>query len=337
MSVAVVSANEKVAAQVFTGRLSRTQNGKGAPLPGASQHKPESSSPSSYVQHLKSDAVADITHEIWSYFRLKTLKNNPSHRFEVRDTYTTKIVHYISERVFSLSQKSSEDLSQFYRRLNQSTPPTVSPISSGSFHSGFSPDPSSQESLISMEVAVGLPPLLSPSADRDPQWEAMRAVSRSLSLITQVHHIGEGAIYESEPWMVRRPDEEEFRAAAWEEIRERWMVRRPVEEFRAAAPAAWEEIRGWWCGDPWRSSVPPLSRLGGNPQHPRGFPIRDGYPHGGTPLRRPTNQPLPLNPVKCPAPFALRIYQQSLFDCVGIHSVVHAPTEWGIDAPRAVS
>ncbi|KAG8285319.1 hypothetical protein J6590_082733 [Homalodisca vitripennis] len=47
--------------------------------------------------------------------------------------------------------------------------------------------------------------------------------------------------------------------------------------------------------------------------------------------------PLPLNPAKCPAPFALRIYQQSLFDCVGIHSVVHAPTEWGIDAPRAVS
>ncbi|KAG8254799.1 hypothetical protein J6590_107935, partial [Homalodisca vitripennis] len=94
-----------------------------------------------------------------------------------------------------------------------------------------------------MEVAVGSPPLLSPSADRDPHWEAMRAVSRSLSLVTQVHHIGEEAIYESEPWMVRRPDEEEFRAAAWEEIRERWMVRRPVEEFRAAAPAAWEEIR----------------------------------------------------------------------------------------------
>ncbi|KAG8246589.1 hypothetical protein J6590_081417 [Homalodisca vitripennis] len=143
----------------------------------------------------------------------------------------------------STRRQSSEDLSQFYRRLNQSTPPTVSPISSGSFHSGFSPDPSSQESLISMEEAVGSPPLLSPSADRDPQWEAMRAVSRSLSLITQVHHIGEGAIYESEPWMVRRPDEEEFRAAAWEEIREQWMVRRPVEEFRAAAPAAWEEIR----------------------------------------------------------------------------------------------
>ncbi|KAG8284455.1 hypothetical protein J6590_102589, partial [Homalodisca vitripennis] len=74
--------------------------------------------------------------------------------------------------------------------------------------------------------------------DRDPHWEAMRAVSRSLSLVTQVHHIGEEAIYESEPWMVRRPEEEEFRAAAWEEIRERWMVRRPVEEFRAAAPAA---------------------------------------------------------------------------------------------------
>ncbi|KAG8320227.1 hypothetical protein J6590_073047 [Homalodisca vitripennis] len=143
----------------------------------------------------------------------------------------------------STRRQSSEDLSQFYRRLNQSTPPTVSPISSGSFHSGFSPDPASQESLISMEVAVGSPPLLSPSADRDPQWEAMRAVSRSLSIVTQVHHIGEGAIYESEPWMVRRPEEEEFRAAAWEEIRERWMVRRPEEEFRAAAPAAWEEIR----------------------------------------------------------------------------------------------
>ncbi|KAG8319570.1 hypothetical protein J6590_089105 [Homalodisca vitripennis] len=71
----------------------------------------------------------------------------------------------------------------------------------------------------------------------------MRAVSRSLSLVTQVHHIGEEAIYESEPWMVRRPEEEEFRAATLEEIRERWMVRRPVEEFRAAAPAAWEEIR----------------------------------------------------------------------------------------------
>ncbi|KAG8305615.1 hypothetical protein J6590_066054 [Homalodisca vitripennis] len=143
----------------------------------------------------------------------------------------------------STLRQSSEDLSQFYRRLNQSTPPTVSPISSGSFHSGFSPDPASQESLISMEVAVGSPPLLSPYADRDPQWEAMRAVSRSLSIVTQVHHIGEGAIYESEPWMVRRPEEEEFRAAAWEEIRERWMVRRPEEEFRAAAPAAWEEIR----------------------------------------------------------------------------------------------
>ncbi|KAG8334346.1 hypothetical protein J6590_092487 [Homalodisca vitripennis] len=121
----------------------------------------------------------------------------------------------------STRRQSSEDLSQFYRRLNQSTPPTVSPISSGSFHSGFSPEPSSQESLISMEVAVGSPPLLSPSADRDPHWEAIRAVSRSLSLVTQVHHIGEDAIYESEPWMVRRP----------------------VEEFRAAAPAAWEEIR----------------------------------------------------------------------------------------------
>ncbi|KAG8319830.1 hypothetical protein J6590_083318 [Homalodisca vitripennis] len=143
----------------------------------------------------------------------------------------------------STRRQSSEDLSQFYRRLNQSTPPTVSPISSGSFHSGFSPEPSSQESLISMEVAVGSPPLLSPSADRDPHWEAMRAVSRSLSLVTQVHHIGEEAIYESEPWMVRRPEEKEFRAATWEEIRERWMVRRPVEEFRAAAPAAWEEIR----------------------------------------------------------------------------------------------
>ncbi|KAG8334172.1 hypothetical protein J6590_096409 [Homalodisca vitripennis] len=134
----------------------------------------------------------------------------------------------------STRRQSSEDLSQFYRRLNQSTPPTVSPITSGSFHSGFSPDPSSQESLISMEVAVDSPPLLSPSADRDPQWEAMRAVSRSLSLITQVHHIAKRG------WC---GEEEEFRAAAWEEIRERWMVRRPVEEFRAAAPAAWEEIR----------------------------------------------------------------------------------------------
>ncbi|KAG8242020.1 hypothetical protein J6590_074302, partial [Homalodisca vitripennis] len=121
----------------------------------------------------------------------------------------------------STRRQSSEDLSQFYRRLNQSTPPTVSPISSGSFHSGFSPDPASQESLISMEVAVGSPPLLSPSADRDPQWEAMRAVSRSLSIVAQVQGIGEGAVYDSE----------------------RWMVRRPEEEFRAAAPAAWEEIR----------------------------------------------------------------------------------------------
>ncbi|KAG8260418.1 hypothetical protein J6590_097562 [Homalodisca vitripennis] len=66
----------------------------------------------------------------------------------------------------STRRQSSEDLSQFYRRLNQSTPPTVSPISSGSFHSGFSPDPTSQESLISMEVAAGSPPLLSPSAVR---------------------------------------------------------------------------------------------------------------------------------------------------------------------------
>ncbi|KAG8334769.1 hypothetical protein J6590_083303 [Homalodisca vitripennis] len=145
--------------------------------------------------------------------------------------------------VMEESNSSSDEAISFYRRLNQSTPPTVSPISSGSFHSGFSPDPASQESLISMEVAVGSPPLLSPSADRDPQWEAMRAVSRSLSIVTQVHHIGEGAIYESEPWMVRRPEEEEFRAAVWEEIRERWMVRRLEEEFRAAAPAAWEEIR----------------------------------------------------------------------------------------------
>ncbi|KAG8333990.1 hypothetical protein J6590_099274 [Homalodisca vitripennis] len=146
----------------------------------------------------------------------------------------------------STRRQSSEDLSQFYRRLNQSTPPTVSPISSGSFHSGFSPDPTSQESLISMEVAAGSPPLLSPSADIDPQWEAMRAVSRSLSIVAQVQGISEGAVYDTERWMVRRPEEEEFRAAApaaWEETRERWMVRRPEEEFRAAAPAAWEEIR----------------------------------------------------------------------------------------------
>ncbi|KAG8269934.1 hypothetical protein J6590_096342 [Homalodisca vitripennis] len=122
----------------------------------------------------------------------------------------------------STRRQSSEDLSQFYRSLNQSTQPTVSPVSSGSFHSGFSPDPASQESLISMEVAVGSPPLLSPSADRDPQWEAMRAVSRSLSIVAQVQGVGEGAVYDSE----------------------RWMVRRPEEEFRAAAPAAWEEIRG---------------------------------------------------------------------------------------------
>ncbi|KAG8305557.1 hypothetical protein J6590_068463 [Homalodisca vitripennis] len=146
----------------------------------------------------------------------------------------------------STRRQSSEDLSQFYRRLNQSTPPTVSPISSGSFHSGFSPDPTSQESLISMEVAAGSPPLLSPSADIDPQWEAMRAVSRSLSIVAQVQGISEGAVYDTERWMVRRPEEEEFRAAApaaWEETRERWMVRRPEEEFRAVAPAAWEEIR----------------------------------------------------------------------------------------------
>ncbi|KAG8246593.1 hypothetical protein J6590_080998 [Homalodisca vitripennis] len=43
----------------------------------------------------------------------------------------------------STRRQSSEDLSQFYRRLNQSTPPTVSPVSSGSFHSNFSPDPAS--------------------------------------------------------------------------------------------------------------------------------------------------------------------------------------------------
>ncbi|KAG8259050.1 hypothetical protein J6590_019527 [Homalodisca vitripennis] len=145
----------------------------------------------------------------------------------------------------STRRQSSEDLSQFYRRLNQSTPPTVSPISSGSFHSGFSPDPSSQESLISMEVAVGSPPLLSPSADRDPQWEAMRAVSRSLSIVTQVHHIGEGAVYEANGGWCGDPRRRSSvpPSAAWEEIRERWMVRRPEEEFRAAAPAAWEEIR----------------------------------------------------------------------------------------------
>ncbi|KAG8247390.1 hypothetical protein J6590_061814 [Homalodisca vitripennis] len=74
----------------------------------------------------------------------------------------------------------------------------------------------------------------------------MRAVSRSLSIVAQVQGISEGAVYDTERWMVRRPEEEEFRAAApaaWEETRERWMVRRPEEEFRAVAPAAWEEIR----------------------------------------------------------------------------------------------
>ncbi|KAG8270323.1 hypothetical protein J6590_087636 [Homalodisca vitripennis] len=74
----------------------------------------------------------------------------------------------------------------------------------------------------------------------------MRAVSRSLSIVAQVQGISEGAIYDTERWMMRRPEEEEFRAAApaaWEETRERWMVRRPEEEFRAVAPAAWEEIR----------------------------------------------------------------------------------------------
>ncbi|KAG8246592.1 hypothetical protein J6590_080997 [Homalodisca vitripennis] len=50
----------------------------------------------------------------------------------------------------------------------------------------------------------------------------MRAVSKSLSIVAQVQGIGEGAVYDSE----------------------RWMVRRPEEEFRAAARAAWEEIRG---------------------------------------------------------------------------------------------
>ncbi|KAG8261967.1 hypothetical protein J6590_062997 [Homalodisca vitripennis] len=142
----------------------------------------------------------------------------------------------------STRRQSSEDLSQFYRRLNRSTPPSVSPISSGSFHSGFSPTPPHRSPSYPWKWLSARHPCSHHL--QDPQWEAMRAVSRSLSIVTQVHDIGEGAIYDSEQWMVRRPEEEEFRAAAWEEIRERWMVRRPEEEFRAAAPAAWEEIRG---------------------------------------------------------------------------------------------
>ncbi|KAG8250940.1 hypothetical protein J6590_103395 [Homalodisca vitripennis] len=149
----------------------------------------------------------------------------------------------------STRRQSSEDLSQFYRRLrnsSQPTPPTVSPVSrllplwflpqprltgvphihgSGcrlatpalpicsTFHSLHYPCHS-----VVFHLFNSLPML----QDRDPQCEAMRTVSRSLSIVAQVQGVGEGTVYDSD----------------------RWMVRRPEDEFRAAAPAAWEEIRG---------------------------------------------------------------------------------------------
>ncbi|KAG8292317.1 hypothetical protein J6590_043571 [Homalodisca vitripennis] len=47
--------------------------------------------------------------------------------------------------------QSTEDLSDFYRRLGD-TQPTVSPISIGSFHSGLSPILSSRGSQFTVEA-----------------------------------------------------------------------------------------------------------------------------------------------------------------------------------------
>ncbi|KAG8251231.1 hypothetical protein J6590_083891 [Homalodisca vitripennis] len=162
----------------------------------------------------------------------------------------------------STRRQSSEDLSQFYR----STRPSVVAPSTLVFSR---PHLTGVPHIHGSGCRLATPPLTICSTfhslhypchyvvfhlfnslpmlqDIDPQWEAMRAVSRSLSIVAQVQGISEGAVYDTERWMVRKPEEEEFCAvapAAWEETRERWMVRRPEEEFRAVAPAAWEEIR----------------------------------------------------------------------------------------------
>uniref|UniRef100_A0A1B6L9E3 Uncharacterized protein n=1 Tax=Graphocephala atropunctata TaxID=36148 RepID=A0A1B6L9E3_9HEMI len=78
----------------------------------------------------------------------------------------------------------------------QHTPSMVSPISSGSFHSGLSPDPSSLP--MSLEVEIGsLPHPLSQPIDIDPHWyarESLRALTSVRDVVREVMNTTSQAI-----------------------------------------------------------------------------------------------------------------------------------------------